>query len=212
MYLSEFFTIAIAHLVAVASPGPDFAIVLRQSVSNGRGAGLWTSGGIALGILLHVTYCVLGVGLLLSRSPSVFLAVKIVAAVYLVLLGYRALKDSMRHGSLTENPQAEHRESRQKWLLTGFLTNGLNPKATLFFLALFTVVIDIETPILVQSLYGLYLSFATFCWFAMLSLILGIARVRNWFLQSGIWFERIMGIVLIGLGLQLALSLPPLLS
>jgi threonine/homoserine/homoserine lactone efflux protein len=212
MYFSEFLTIAIAHLIAVASPGPDFAIVLRQSVCHGRGAGLWTSAGIALGILLHVTYCVLGVGLLLSSSPNLFLAVKIVAAVYLMLLGYGALNDSMRHRSLSEDPEGGHRGRPDKWLLTGFLTNGLNPKATLFFLALFTLVIDIETPILVQSFYGLYLSVATFCWFAVLSLILGIGHIRSWFLRAGVWFERIMGIVLIGLGLQLALSLPQSLS
>ena len=211
MYLSEFLTIAIAHLFAVASPGPDFAIVLRQSVTNGRRAGLWTSTGIALGILLHVTYCVLGVALLLSSSPKLFLAVKLSAAVYLVMLGIRAIKESFRHTETRVGAGDYQAHSAHKLLLTGFLTNGLNPKATLFFLALFTVVIDIETPFLVQVFYGAYLSVATFCWFALLSAILAIGNVRNWFLKSGAWFERIMGLVLIGLGLQLALTLPPLL-
>lgn len=209
IYVSEFLTIAGAHLFAVASPGPDFAIVLRQSLSYGRVAGLWTSGGIALGILLHVSYCVLGVGLLLSSSPNLFMMVKVVAAVYLVLLGYRALKDSVRVTKTRSEERADHSGSARQWLITGFLTNGLNPKATLFFLALFTVVIDIQTPILVQSLYGLYLSIATFCWFALLSLILGLKSVRARILQAGVWFERVMGLVLIFLGLQLALSLPP---
>lgn len=212
MTLSEFLTIAIAHLFAVASPGPDFAIVLRQSVTNGQRAGLWTSLGIALGILLHVTYCVLGVALLLSSSPKLFLALKLMAAVYLILLGVRAIKDSMRHGEIQVSNGDNLTHSAGKLLLTGFLTNGLNPKATLFFLALFTVVIDIETPFLVQAFYGVYLSLATFCWFALLSIILAIHGVRNWFLRSGAWFERLMGLVLIGLGLQLALTLPPLLS
>ncbi|MBT8147690.1 MAG: LysE family translocator [Gammaproteobacteria bacterium] len=210
MYLSEFLTIAVAHLFAVASPGPDFAIVMRQSISNGRGAGLWTSAGVALAILLHVTYCVLGVGLLLSSSPNLFMAVKIIAAFYLVLLGYRAFRDSLRHAEIQVSDVDSQSHKPGKWLLTGFLTNGLNPKATLFFLALFTVVIDIETPFLVQAFYGVYLSLATFCWFAMLSVILAIGSVREWFLKSGAWFERIMGLVLIGLGLQLAWTLPPL--
>jgi len=212
MYLSEFLTIAIAHLFAVASPGPDFAIVLRQSVTNGRYAGLWTSVGIALGILLHVTYCVLGVALLLSSSPNLFLAVKLAAAIYLVLLGFRAIKESMRHAETQVRSDDKQANSPGKWLLTGFFTNGLNPKATLFFLALFTVIIDIETPLVVQAFYGVYLSVATFCWFALLSVFLAIDPVRSWFLKSGVWFERIMGLVLIGLGLQLALTLPPLLS
>jgi len=212
MYLSEFLTIAIAHLFAVASPGPDFAIVLRQSVSNGRRAGLWTSVGIALGILLHVTYCVLGVALVLSSSPNLFLAVKLIAAVYLILLGFRAIKESLRHAETQVRADENLPQSAGKLLLSGFLTNGLNPKATLFFLALFTVVVDIETPILVQAFYGAYLSLATFLWFALLSLILAIGGIRSWFLRSGAWFERVMGLVLIGLGLQLALTLPPLLS
>ena len=212
MYLSEFLTIAVAHLFAVASPGPDFAIVMRQSITNGKGAGLWTSFGVALGILLHVTYCVLGVGLLLSSSPSLFMTVKLVAAFYLVLLGYRAFRDSLRRSEIQVREGDGKAHSPGKWLLSGFLTNGLNPKATLFFLALFTVVIDIETPFQVQAFYGVYLSVATFCWFALLSWILAIDGVRSWFLRSGAWFERIMGLVLIGLGLQLALTLPPLLS
>lgn len=212
MYLSEFLTIAIAHLVAVASPGPDFAVVLRQSVVNGRRAGLWTSAGVALGILLHVSYCVLGVGLLLSRSPSLSLAVKLIAAVYLVALGFQAIKDSLRYKRSQISTDDGQVQRANKLLMTGFLTNGLNPKATMFFLALFTVVIDVETPVRVQAFYGIYLAVATFCWFAMLSVILGINRVRAWFLKSAHWFERLMGIVLIGLGIQLALTLPPVLS
>jgi threonine/homoserine/homoserine lactone efflux protein len=208
MYLTEFITIAVAHLVAVASPGPDFAIVLRQCVSNGRQAGLWTSLGIALGILLHVSYCVLGVGVLLSSSPGLFLVVKLLAAVYLVFLGVRAIQASLRTPELATSAAARQAHTPKNWVLTGFLTNGLNPKATLFFLALFSVVIDIQTPVLAQAFYGLYLSLATFAWFALMSLVLGITRIRDLLLRSGMWFERVMGGVLIGLGVQLALSLP----
>ena len=124
MYLSEFLTIAIAHLFAVASPGPDFAIVLRQSVSNGRRAGLWTSAGIALGILLHVTYCVLGVALLLSSYPNLFLAVKLIAALYLMMLGFRAIKESLRHAEVQVREAESQGLGPAKWLLSGFLTNG----------------------------------------------------------------------------------------
>ncbi len=63
MYWTEFLTVALVHLLAVASPGPDFAIVLRESVSNGRHAGIWTALGVGSGILLHVGYCLLGIGL-----------------------------------------------------------------------------------------------------------------------------------------------------
>ena len=70
MYWAEFFTIAIAHLFAVASPGPDFAVVIRQNVRGGTRSGVWTSLGVGCAILLHVSYCLLGVALLLSQSPA----------------------------------------------------------------------------------------------------------------------------------------------
>ena len=72
MYWAEFLTIAVAHLFAVASPGPDFAVVLRQSVLGGSRTGIWTSLGVGSAILLHVAYCLLGVALLLAQSPSLF--------------------------------------------------------------------------------------------------------------------------------------------
>jgi len=208
VYFSEFLTIAIAHLVAVASPGPDFAIVLRQSVLNGRTAGLWTSLGIAAGILLHVTYCVLGVGVLLAASPRLFQAVKLIAAIYLVYLGTGALLASLHSSPVAGTEQAPVRTGPGAWVVAGFLTNGLNPKATLFFLALFTVVIDVNTPLSVQIFYGGYLSVATFAWFALLSLLLGMAAIRRFLLYAGVWFERLMGVILIGLGVHLALGLP----
>lgn len=207
VYLTEFLTIAVAHLVAVASPGPDFAIVLRRSISAGRRAGLWTSLGIALGILLHVAYCILGVAVVLSNSPRLFLAVKLIAAAYLAYLGIGAILDSLaRHSANTETRAGESGNPRS-WLISGFLTNGLNPKATLFFLALFTVVISAATPFVVQVIYGLYLAVATFAWFAAMSLLLGMGQVRATILRAGSWFERLMGVVLILLAVQLLFSL-----
>jgi len=209
MYLTEFMTIAIAHLFAVASPGPDFALVLRQSVSHGKGAGLWTSAGIAVGILVHVGYCLLGVAVLLAGSETLFNTMKLLAAAYLFYLGVTTIKDSLHAAPGANAVAANPAFSARQLFLNGFITNGLNPKATLFFLALFTVVINRTTPLPVQVLYGIYLSLATFCWFAMLSTLLGQERVRRLVLRSGGWFERGMGIVLIGLALQLVLSMLP---
>ena len=88
----------------------------------------------------------------------------------------------------------------------GFVTNGLNPKATLFFLSLFTVVIDHDTPLLVQAGYGAYLAIATICWFLLVAWLFSRARVRAGFARMGHWFDRLTGAVLIGLGARLALS------
>ena len=88
----------------------------------------------------------------------------------------------------------------------GFLTNALNPKVTLFFLSLFTVVIRPDTPVLVQAGYGLYMSVSTMLWFSMLSQVLGNNAVRGSFHRFGHWVERVTGVLLIALGLRLAFS------
>jgi RhtB (resistance to homoserine/threonine) family protein len=206
MYWAEFFTIAIAHLFAVASPGPDFAVVMRQSVRCGTRSGIWTSLGVGSAILLHVAYCLLGVALLLSQSPALFNTMKFLAAGYLFYLGVQSIRASVvqqvEEGEATEEPVL----SAARAFGLGFLTNGLNPKATLFFLALFTVVIDPNTPTSIQIMYGLYLAVATFLWFTLLSLILGVPRVRVFILRIGIWLERAMGAILILISLQIALN------
>ncbi len=206
MYWTEFITIAAAHLFAVASPGPDFAVVLRQSVTGGTTTGVWTSFGVGSGILVHVAYCLLGVALLLARYPLLFNGMKYLAAAYLFYLGAQAIRASLRSQSIADPVPAETSTEPRRAFVLGFLTNGLNPKATLFFLALFTVVISPTTPLSVQVLYGLYLALATFAWFAMLSACLGRRRVRDWIQRAGVWFERGMGTVLIALAAQIALS------
>jgi len=207
MYWAEFLTIAIAHLFAVASPGPDFAVVLRQCVTGGTRAGIWTSLGVGSGILLHVSYCLLGVALLLTQSPAFFNAMKFVGAAYLIYLGVQSIKLSFKkaHSEVVATTLTDV-EPRRAFVL-GFLTNGLNPKATIFFLALFTVIIEAETPLLIQIFYGVYLAIATFCWFAMLSRLLGKPGIREFLLRSGVWFERGMGMILIFLAMQIVLVL-----
>lgn len=206
MYWAEFTTIAIAHLFAVASPGPDFAVVTRQCITFGTRAGVWTSAGIGSGILLHVSYCLLGVALLLSNSPALFGIVKLLAACYMIFLAVQSMRASLKPSVTAIESAQELNVQPHKAFLLGFFTNGLNPKATLFFLALFTVVIDVNTPVSVQVIYGLYLALATFVWFALLSKVLGRQSLREFLLQAGPWFERGMALVLLLLAAQLLLS------
>ena len=140
------------------------------------------------GILLHVGYCILGVALLLSQSPALFNGMKYIAAAYLLYLGIQSIRDSLKPATIVKTNGEEISVEPRKAFVLGFLTNGLNPKATLFFLALFTVVISPDTPISMQIIYGIYLAIATFAWFAMLSKILGNENVRAWVQSAGAWF------------------------
>jgi RhtB (resistance to homoserine/threonine) family protein len=203
-YLDEFLLIVLSHFFAVASPGPDFALVLKQSVQEGRNNALASSAGIATGILVHVTYCVLGVALVITQSPALFTALKYIAAAYLAYIGLMALKASAQPVSEQQFDGKAQYESLFKAFSRGFLVNALNPKATVFFLSLFTLVISIDTPIIVQAGYGLYMALATWLWFSGLSLVISRTSVRMFFLKSGHWFDRGIGIVLIGLAIRVA--------
>lgn len=206
MYWAEFLTVALIHLLAVASPGPDFAVVVRESVTHGRRAGTWTALGVGTGILVHVAYSLLGIGLIVSQSIVLFNALKWLAAAYLFYIGIKALRAKpAAPGSLDVAADGAERTARGAFV-TGFVTNGLNPKATLFFLSLFTVVINPHTPLLVQAGYGLYLSVATGLWFCLVAMLFSQARVRAGFARLGHWFDRLMGAVLVGLGIKLALT------
>ncbi|TMN45455.1 LysE family transporter [Pseudoalteromonas sp. S2755] len=204
-YLDEFILIALAHFFAVASPGPDFAIVLKQSVQQGRANALWTSFGVGLGILVHVSYCLLGVALLLSQSETLFTAVKYIAALYLAYLGVQALRYA-KPNSEQENI-TEHAVTESNWtaLKRGFLVNALNPKATLFFLSLFTLVIEPTTPSSVQLFYGVYMALATWTWFSFLSLVLSKTTVRQFFRRAGHWFDRGIGVIMLLLAVRLVM-------
>ena len=205
-YLTQFVTIAVVHLLAVASPGPDFAIIVRQSITYGRRTALLTSLGIGCGILIHIGYSLLGIGLIVSQSIALFSVMKIVGALYLVWLGSKAVRARPMNSAEVFSRDKKNLPTPLQALRTGFFTNGLNPKATLFFLSLFTVVIDPTTPLIIQAGYGLYMAVATGLWFSCLSLLFGHSSVRRRFLQIGHWFDRLTGAILIGLGLKLALS------
>lgn len=206
-YFGEFMTVALVHLLAVASPGPDFAMVLRQSLVAGRRAALWTSVGIGTGILVHVAYALLGLGLIISRSVQVFGVIKLAGAAYLLYIGWKSLRarsDVPTTGRIDSGRTREY--TAWQAFRIGFLTNVLNPKATLFFLSLFSVIINPDTPHGIQLFYGLYMALATTAWFSGLSMVLTHSRIRQRVARFGLWAEKVMGTVLIALGIRLALA------
>jgi len=210
-YLDEFLLIVIAHFFAVASPGPDFAVVLKQSVQQGRRNALWTSAGVGAAILLHVAYCVLGVALILTQSPSLFMALKYLAGAYLAYLGVQALRSAKppasNEGEAVKDVENKTVQEEPVWVAfrRGFFTNALNPKATLFFMSLFTLVISPTTPTSIQVGYGVYMALATWAWFSMLSMMLSRDNVRGFFQQRGYWFDRGIGIILIALAVRVVI-------
>jgi RhtB (resistance to homoserine/threonine) family protein len=202
---TEFFTIALIHILAVISPGPDLAVTLKHSVQYGRTSGIWTSIGIGAGIFVHVFYSIIGLGLIISQSILLFNLIKFIGAFYLIYVGIKALKASPQNVSQLENLKSSTISSSKSFNI-GFITNVLNPKATLFFLAVFSVTVSPDTPSYIKFFYGLWMSFATAIWFSLVTLIFTKSYVRNAFNKFGHWFERTMGIILIGLGIRLCFT------
>jgi RhtB (resistance to homoserine/threonine) family protein len=209
VYLTQFITVIIVHFLAVASPGPDFLIVTKQSITSGRKIGMLTSLGVAIGILVHVTYCLLGIGLIISKSILIFNTIKYIGAMYLIYIGIKALR-AKRKNPVTEVTNTTNTSVKQTtpWqaVQTGFLVNALNPKATLFFLALFTQVIDPQTPIFIQMLYGIEMFLATFIWFLVVAMAFSNHHMKQKISRIEHWIDRVSGAVLIALGIKIALS------
>lgn len=198
----EFSKVVVAHLLAVASPGPDFAIVLKQSLAHGRRTAICTSLGIASGILLHVTYSLFGLGLLIRASELWFTVVKYAGALYLAWIGVRALRARpSSHDPVAAGPETP---AQRGAFVVGFLTNALNPKATLFFISLFVLVVDPRTPKLIQAGYGAWMVGATAAWFCLVSVLFTRAEVRTRFLRYGHWIDRALGLVFLAFAIGLA--------
>lgn len=205
-YWLEFSKVALAHLLAVASPGPDFAIVVKQSLTHGRRTAIWTSIGVGTAILLHITYSLLGLGLLIRSSALWFSIVKYAGAAYIAWLGVQALRTKPNQPTATNRGAAPSLPRAHGAFATGFLTNALNPKATLFFLSLFVLIVSPQTPKAIQAGYGIWMSLATIAWFSFVAVVFTREDVRSRFLRFGHWIDRALGVVFLAFALSLILA------
>ena len=202
----EFITIVGAFGLGAISPGPDFAMVLRQSVVHGRAAAIFTSAGIAAAIVVHGTYTLLGLGLIISQSLFLFSALKWLGAAYLIWLGFVALRAPPPKPPADIAQSSSEQPSRGEAFAVGFFTNLLNPKVALFFLALFTTLVSADTPLVFKTIYIGAMAGLLFIWFSLVSLVFTTAKVREGFYRTGVWFNRITGVALILLALRLVVA------
>ena len=203
-YFPEFMSLALIHLLAVIAPGPDFAVTVRQSVREGRLAGMWVAIGIGAGISVHVLYTLLGVGALLHTHPSLMVVAKLAGAAYLLYLVFSFLRSAGKQVPVVDlAPDAlSHGGARRSFAL-GFMTNATNPKATLFFLAIFTTVVSATTPLKIQVLYGVWMCLVNAGWFVLVSLLFARPGIRQKFLRLGGRLEAFMALVFLAFALRL---------
>lgn len=205
-YLIELASLMAIFSFAIVSPGADLAMVIRQSIVHGRRAAIVTSFGIGTSLMFHVTYTILGLGLIISQSIYLFNIVKWCGVAYLVYIGVKALRAGKTElpAETADAADAGERQSVARAFGLGFLANALNPKPVFFFLSIFSTVVSAHTPIPVKFGYGLVMATCLIAWFVGVSLFMTTPRMRAGFARMSQWIDRASGLVFIALGIKLA--------
>jgi threonine/homoserine/homoserine lactone efflux protein len=190
--------------LAVISPGADFAMVSRTSFMHGRQAGMAVAAGIAIACWFHILYAAFGLGLVSHFFPRLLDVIKLVGAAYLIYLGLTMVL--RRSGGATTAGRPEEHISSARALSAGILTNGLNPKTSLFVVSLYAQVIGRETAAVTKFGYGLAISLSHLLWFGVVALFLSRPEIRTRALAKQHVVNRGIGVVLMWLGAVLAVS------
>ncbi|MCT4601005.1 MAG: LysE family transporter [Marinifilaceae bacterium] len=194
-------SILTVHILAVMSPGPDFVVAVNNSLLYSRKTGIWTSLGFGLGILVHIFYCVAGLAVIISKSVILFNIIKFFGAAYIFYLGLMSIISKRTKIDVNKEKKAKD-ISRLKAIKIGFLTNVLNPKATLYFLGIFTIAISPDTKSWVLFTIVLGMFIITVVWFSLVSIFFTQKRILELFSKYQTWFMIILGIILILLSIK----------
>ena len=203
--LTELLGVAGLTVLIMISPGPDLALVARNTLVGGKSAGGWTSVGILTGNLVHLTYCLLGIRWVIANSIVAFTILKLAGGAYLIFLGLQSLRLNSNAAEGIEMPANQSR----RWWLQGLLNNLLNPKGPLFYLGVLAVFVHPESTVVYMLLLVCTTISVSAGFWVMFVTVLQISGVRNRLLAAGKWVSRLLGAVLIALGIRLWLSAEP---
>ncbi|WP_233970820.1 LysE family transporter [Pectobacterium versatile] len=204
MLETSLFVATIATL-GMLSPGPDFFLVIKNATRHPRVAALMTAFGVICGVATHMAYCVAGLAVVITTTPWLFNVLKYAGAAYLIWIGIQALLS--RGGSKMDvSQQGQQNVSLKKAFLQGYLCNLLNPKATLFFLAMFTQVLNIHSGIGEKLWYAMIIWLLSVVWWPLLVLLFQSEPVRRGLAKAQKLVDKLLGTVLIALGIKVALG------
>ena len=191
---------AFAHLIALTSPGPDTAIVIRQVSIHGRLEGIKTSLGIGFGILVHCILAISGISLLILANDLYKFVISLIGGMYILYLGLTMY--------LSDNVQSSDNNSKiskNNSFYIGLITNIFNIKAFLFFVSLFAILMESLNGIYFY-LYPIYFSITSALWFIFLSFVLTNSKYKNFNIYKNKYILSIMSLVLCLIGLYVLIS------
>lgn len=201
-YLPSILALTGILLIGVISPGPDFAVVVRNSLIHSRKTGVLTAVGVAFGILVHLAYILLGMGIVISKTVWLFHLFKYLGAGYLIYIGLKGLR--ARKGALEYDVTHEQKDiSSLAALWGGFLTNAFNAKCMLFFLSILSAFLTPDEPDLIIFIYGAIIFFGTLIWFLIVAMCFSNVHLRRFFSDFHHWVERVTGGLLLLLGIRM---------
>lgn len=195
----------IVDIAVVMSPGPAFVALVRNAMVYDRKISIATALGLALGVAVHVILVLGGIAFLITKSVFLFNVIKYGGAGYLIYVGVKSLRTGGKHVVVNADEGHVRAITVRQAVFQGFLTNLLNPKAVVFFTAVFAQFIHPSMSFSVQMLYGFTPVCVEFIWFTGLSIILTNTSIKRMFMNVIHWVERLCGGLMIGLGVKLAL-------
>lgn len=191
--------VGLIHLVALVSPGPDFVVACRNSLLYSRTIGIYTAMGFGLGICVHISYAVFGLSWLIANNELIFTVIQYLGAFYLMLIGIQSLRSFQSHIG-QETATASSRISPFRAVRIGFITNVLNPKATLFFLSLFSTMLNPTVGELTLVVIAVLLVVTTILWFSLVALLISHPRFTTALKRYEKTIHQFFGVLLIGIG------------
>jgi len=201
-YLPSILGLMAIQMVALISPGPDFAVVVRNSLIYSRRTGVLTAVGVALGILVHLAYILLGLGILVSKTLWLFHLIKYLGVGYLIYIGIKGLR--AKKGALNYGDGYNRKDiAPLAALRAGFLTNALNAKCMLFFLSILSAFLAPHEPAEIIFIYGVIMFLSTLIWFFIVAICFSHKRLRLFFSNLHHWIERVAGGLLMLLGVRM---------
>jgi len=185
---------ALAHLIALTSPGPDTAIVLRQVSLHGRIEGIKAAIGIGLGIYVHCLLAINGISLIILSNDLYKLIISIIGGAYIFYLGMTMFVSNSQASTEINNNQSKNS------FLNGLITNIFNIKAFLFFVSLFSIIIDNLNGIYFY-IYPIYFAVMSSIWFIFLSFVVTTSKNKTFNVYSNKYISSAMSIILCAIGL-----------
>ena len=200
---AEFSALWVLNFLNLISPGPETALMIRNSSRFSRNVGLATGLGIVCSTIIHKTYSILGFGLLIKETPWLYTSLKMAASVYLMYLGVKAFwPKKNKDGSLTIKGPA-HLTINGAFKM-GFMMDILSPSASLTFIVILAQTVSPETPMSVQAIYGGLLILTSITWYCLQSYLFSHGLLKGTIEKYGHWLDWITGCVFIIYGVRLA--------